>query len=192
MKVACYMRVSTGLQTVANQRGILEKFIAEKGWSGDYFEEVESSRKTRPVKAALLEKLRQGVYDGIIVTRLDRYARSSKELLLEVEELIRKNVFFISIGDNLDFTTAAGQLHFQILAAFAQFERNLISQRTREALSRIKNCDGKKLGRPVGSKDKSKRRKSGYIIREARKRQQSSFQKGVHMPIEIYIDDKNK
>lgn len=188
MKVCCYMRVSTGMQSVENQRAILEKYVSEKGWKSDFFEEVESTRKTRPVKAAMLTRLRNGEYSGIIVVRLDRYARSSRELILEVDELLKKNIFFISIYDNLDFSTATGKLNFAILSAFSEFERNLISQRVRESLNRIKNIEGKRLGRPLGSKDKGKRRKSGYIMREARKRQLKAAANGEYKAIDSYID----
>ena len=71
-------------------------------------------------------------------------------MILETKELIDKGVGFISISDNLDFTTASGKLHFQILSAFAEFERSLISERTKEGLKRAKS-QGKQLGRPKGS-----------------------------------------
>jgi DNA invertase Pin-like site-specific DNA recombinase len=104
-----------------------------------------------------------------VVYKLDRYARSSTELILETKELIEKGVGFISLSDNLDFTSASGKLHFQILSAFAEFERSLISERTREGLNRVKET-GVKLGRPKGSKDSKPRPKSGYYVREMKKR----------------------
>ena len=63
-----------------------------------------------------------------------------------------------------------GKLHFQILSAFAEFERNLISERTKEGLARVKMQGIKKLGRPKGSKDSKPRPKSGSYVREANKR----------------------
>src|SRR5688572_23742363 len=98
MKVACYLRISTGLQNLDNQRCILQNYISEKGWEADYFEEIESTRKTRPVKAEMLSKIRHGEYTGLVVTKLDRYARSSRELILEIDELLKKNITFISVG----------------------------------------------------------------------------------------------
>ena len=89
---------------------------------------------------------------------------------MEAKELIDKGVGFISLSDNLDFTTASGKLHFQILSAFAEFERALISERTKEGLKRAKS-QGKQLGRPKGAKDKKKRSKSGYYVREMQKKQ---------------------
>ena len=188
MKVACYMRVSTGLQTLDNQKNILEKYISDKGWTCDYFEEVESSRKTRPVKAELLQRLRKNEYDGVVVTRLDRFARSSRELILEIDEILKRKLCFISIKDNLDFSTATGKLNFHLLCAFSEFERALIADRTRESLRRLKE-EGKKLGRPRGSKDKGRRRKSGYILREAKKRQNKDQESGIYKHIETYFND---
>jgi hypothetical protein len=73
------------------------------------------------------------------------------------------------LSDNLDFTSASGILHFAILSAFAEFERSLISERTREGLNRVKQS-GTILGRPKGAKDKKKRIRSGYYVREMRKK----------------------
>lgn len=168
-KVALYCRVSTNKQTNENQKISLIRFANNQGWDFDMFEEVESSRKTRPVKQELMQFIRSGKYKAILVYKLDRFARSFTELILDVNELVKKGIDFISISDNLDFSTATGKLHFQILSAFADFERSLISERTKEGLARAKS-QGKSLGRPIGSKDGKKRRKSGYYLREVEKR----------------------
>jgi putative DNA-invertase from lambdoid prophage Rac len=185
--IALYVRVSTSEQTTENQRIRLVEYAEKNGFKYDLFEEVESTRKTRPVKQALLAKLRKNQYESVVVFKLDRWARSSTELILDTKELIDKGVGFISISDNLDFGTAAGKLHFQILSAFAEFERELIRERTLEGLRRAK-LQGKQAGRPKGSKDTKKRRKSGYILREARKRQLLEIKSGINKNIEEYID----
>lgn len=185
-KVALYCRVSTDKQTNENQKVRLLQYAADRHLKFDLYEEVESSRKTRPVKQDLLRKLRAKDYDAIVVYKLDRWARSSRELILETQELIDKGIGFISLSDNLDFSTAVGKLHFQILAAFAEFERSLISERTREGIARTKS-QGTRLGRPPGSRDKSPRPKSGYILREARKRKLLDESTGVYQSIESYI-----
>ena len=169
-KYAIYCRVSlsNGEQSNLNQEVALVDYCNSKNWEYDVYNEEESSRKTRPIKANLLHKLRQHEYDGVIIYRLDRWARSSRELLLEISELVAKKIDFISVSDNLDFSTAQGRLHFQILSAFSEFERSLISERTKSALARIGKT--KKLGRPVGSKDKKKRKTDGYVLREYHKK----------------------
>ena len=172
-KTAIYCRVSTIKQTTENQKQRLLQYGVDEQLKFDFWEEVETTRKTRPVKQKLLEKLRKGEYKQVIVYKLDRWARSSHELILEIQELVDKGIGFVSITDSLDFSTASGRLHFQILAAFAEFERSLISERTREGLARTKN-QGTKLGRPKGSKDNKPRPKGGYYLRELRRRNDSS------------------
>lgn len=186
--VALYCRVSlsNGSQTTENQRIRLVEFAEKNNLTYDIYEEEESTRKTRPVKQALLARLRNHEYDAVIVYRLDRWARSSTELILDTKELLDKGIGFVSLSDNIDFSTAAGKLHFHILSAFSEFERELIRERTLEGLRRAK-MQGKHPGRPKGSKDTKKRRKSGYILREARKRQKIDTMTGVMHSIEHYI-----
>ena len=176
-RVALYSRVSTNKQTNANQIHRLVDYAKQKGVEFDLYEEVESSRKTRPVKQDLLKKLRNGEYDSVVVYKLDRWARSSTELILEIQELLDKKIGFFSVSDNLDFNSSMGRLHFHILSAFADFERALISERTKASLARIK-LQGVKLGRPKGSKDSKPRPKSGYYVREANKRKDKKNNKG--------------
>jgi len=161
MKVALYARVSTNDQTCENQKLVLVRWAKAQKYDYEYISEKESTRKTRPEKNKLMQRLRGHEFDAVAVVKLDRWARSTTELLLNMEEFMKKNIGFISINDNLDLTTATGRLHFQILAAFAEFERSMISERTKAGLARTK----KQLGRPKGSKDKKIRRKSGYYLR---------------------------
>ena len=185
-KVAIYCRVSTQDQDTENQRIRLIEYANQKGWQYDIYTEVQSTRKTRPIKAELMANLRDKKYNGVLIFKLDRWARSSTELILEVKELIDKGIVFISVTDNLDFSTAAGKLHFQILSAFAEFERDLIRERTIEGIRRAR-LNGKQLGRPKGSKDKKKRRKAGYLLREANKRKTQDQSNGIYRSIEKYI-----
>lgn len=185
--IAIYVRVSTSDQTVENQKIRLIQFAEQQGLTYDIYEETESTRKTRPVKQALLAKLRSHKYDAVVVYKLDRWARSSTELILDTKELIDKKVGFISISDNLDFSSASGKLHFHILSAFAEFERELIRERTIEGLRRAK-MQGKQAGRPLGSKDSKKRKKSGYILREANKRKMVDEENGIHKSVESYLN----
>lgn len=186
-KVALYVRVSSECQTVENQKLRLIEFADTRQYVYDIFEEVQSTRQTRPVKQDLLAKLRQKQYDAVIVYKLDRWARSSTELILDTKEILDKGVGFISVSDNLDFSTAAGKLHFQILSAFAEFERELIRERTIEGLRRSKS-QGKIPGRPKGRKDSKKRKRSGYILREAKKRQKKDSDNGINKFIEFYLN----
>ena len=185
-KVAIYCRVSTQEQDTENQRIRLTEYADQQGWQYDVFTEIQSTRKTRPVKAELMNKLRNNEYDSVLIFKLDRWARSSTELILEVKEIIEKGIKFISVTDNLDFSTASGKLHFQILSAFAEFERELIRERTIEGINRAR-LKGKRPGRPKGSKDKKKRRRAGYLLREANKRKNNDQDKGEYKSINEYL-----
>mgnify|MGYP003600715558 CR=1 FL=1 len=190
--VALYCRVSlsNGSQTTENQRIRLVEYANKNNLTYDIYEEEESTRKTRPVKQALMERLRSHEYDAVIVYRLDRWARSSTELILGAKELLDKGIGFISVSDNLDFNSATGKLHFAILSAFAEFERELIRERTLEGLRRAR-MQGKRPGRPKGSKDTKKRRKSGYILREAKKRCTNESSNGIYRSLEYYLSNEN-
>ncbi|MFO0357336.1 MAG: recombinase family protein [Sphingobacteriaceae bacterium] len=185
-KVAIYCRVSSNKQTNENQLTKLLQYATDKLYKFDLFEEIESTRKTRPIKQDLLNRVRKGEYSAIVVFKLDRFARSMSELINDVEELVKRKVGFISISENLDFSTAAGELQFHILSAFSQFERSIIRDRTIEGIARAK-AKGKLLGRPKGRKDSNPRPTSGYVIREANKRKKLAEGNGVFQSVESYI-----
>ena len=169
MKVAIYARVSTRDQHPENQLIQLKEYAKRHNYEYEVFEEKESTRKTRPIKQDLMNRLRQKEFDGVLVLKLDRWARSLPELALEVQELYGKGVSFVSLRDNIDLSSATGKLQFHILSAFAEFERELIRERTLDGLERAK-INGTKLGRPKGAKDRNgKRNKSGYWLRWAKK-----------------------
>ncbi len=176
MKVALYVRISKRRsQTTENQVLILKKHAERMEWEYEFFKEEESTRKTRPVKAMLLARLRNGDFDAVCVLKLDRWARSLTELVMDVTELFEKKIGFISVRDNIDLSTATGKLQFQILAAFAEFEREIIRERTLDGLERARR-EGKHLGRPFGSKDTYKRKRSGYWLNHAAKRTREKYE----------------
>jgi putative DNA-invertase from lambdoid prophage Rac len=175
-KFALYCRVSTNEQTTDNQRIILEKLAERMGWEYQVFEEIMSTTKARRVKSDLLQRLRKHEFDGILVYRLDRYARSTTELLLEIQELVNKGIEFHSLTEQLDFGTASGRLHLAVLSAFCEFERSLLRERVILGQQRAKQ-QGIKIGRPAGSNDKKKRKNTGYLEREKKKRFMKEYQK---------------
>lgn len=185
-KIALYSRVSTKDQHNLNQQIRLEQYAKTMGVEFEMFEEVESTRKTRPVKMELLRRLRNKEFSSVVVYKLDRWARSTTELILEVNELVEKQIGFVSLSEQLDFGSATGKLMFHLLSAFADFERELIRERTVEGLNRAKS-QGKTLGRPKGSKDSGTRRKSGYILRMATEKQTKDKQRGLNKSVEMYL-----
>jgi len=163
MKIALYTRVSTEEQNPEMQKKALIEKAEREGWEYELFEEKKSTRKTRPVKYALYQRLLNKEFGGVCVWKIDRWARSTQELSREVTTLFNKGVKFISLTDNIDLSSASGMLQFNIISAFAQFERDIISERTKEGLKGKKNV-GKR------GKDKKRRRKSGYYQRWSNKK----------------------
>lgn len=147
MKFALYSRVSRIDLNPENQNIQLLEYAKNKGWEYEFFEELESSRKTRPIKEKVLQLVRDNKIDGIIVYKLDRWARSLQELIMNVTEITNRGKQFISITQPFDTTSSSGMLMLQILGAFAEFERELIRERTLAGLARAK-AQGKTLGRP--------------------------------------------
>jgi len=170
-KVALYIRNSTTeeKQNPNVQINPLVKKCDIEGWEYEIFQEFASgSKETRPELNKLLKKVRNKEFNAVIVWRLDRLGRSLKHLLQLLEEFRNKGVSFISLTEGFDTSTPQGELFFHIAGAFAQFERKLIQERINAGLTEAKR-QGKVLGRPSGSKDKKRRRTSGYVNRWLKK-----------------------
>lgn len=150
MRIAIYCRVSREDLNLENQKIKLIEYARQKGWEYEVFEESESTRKSRPIKEQVLQQLREGKFDGILVYKLDRWARSLQELIMNVTEITNRGKQFIVLTQPFDTTSSSGMLMMQILGAFAEFERELIRERTLAGLARAR-AQGKKLGRPRGS-----------------------------------------
>jgi DNA invertase Pin-like site-specific DNA recombinase len=187
MRAALYARVSTEVQTVQNQLFPLKDYAERMGYEYDIFQEQESSRKTRPVKNELYQKLLRKEYDVLIIYKFDRWARSTKELVTEMELLVKRGVSIHSLSEGFDLNTSMGQAMLTIISAFAQLERDIIRERTMAGLERAKRT-GKTLGRPMGAKDKSNRRKSGYFLRHAKEAQKIDKKQGIYRDIEEYLN----
>ena len=163
-KIALYARVSTEDQDLDTQLYHLEKYAKDSGMEYDIYKEKESTRKTRPVKQDLLQKLRNREYSAVIVMKIDRWARSVLELSTEIVELHEKGINFISLRDNIDLNSSIGKFQFHIIASLAEFEREMIRDRSLEGQARAR-AQGKHMGRPKGKKDSKPRKKSGYWLR---------------------------
>lgn len=149
MKVAIYCRVSREGQTNENQKLILEEYAKRMGYEYTTFEEQESSRKTRPIQWDLYNRLLRKEFDGLLIYKFDRWARSTRELVEHMENLNAKGIMIYSFSENVDLSSSMGRAMLTIISAFAQLERDIIKERTMAGLERAK-AQGKKLGRPKG------------------------------------------
>lgn len=149
MKVAIYCRVSTDDQTTENQRLILTNYCERMSYDYEVFVETESSRKTRPIQYNLYQRLLRKEFDGLIIYKFDRWARSTQELVQHMNDLHNKGILIYSYVDNVDLNSSMGKAMLTIISAFAQLERDIIRERTLAGLQRARAW-GKKLGRPKG------------------------------------------
>jgi len=149
MKIAIYCRVSRTDQVLENQINPLVEYCKRMNYEYEIFTEKESTRKTRPVQWDLYNRLLKKEFDGLLFYKLDRWARSLKELVTHMETLHEKGIILISYMENIDLGTSTGKLMMQIMGSFAEFERSIIRERTLAGLDRAK-AQGKKLGRPKG------------------------------------------
>lgn len=139
MKIG-YARVSTDEQSDNAQIDALEA----AGCSRIYREKYSGRSKSRPELEHMIDTLRDG--DVIVVQRLDRLGRSLKDLIELLDNFKCKKVQFISLNESIDTTTAVGELAFHMIGSIAQFERRLISERTKAGLAAAR-ARGRKGGR---------------------------------------------
>lgn len=147
MKIG-YARVSTKDQNLSLQLDALEKI----GCTEIYQEKTTGSTKERPQLQKMIEQLREG--DIIVVWKLDRLARSLKDLVGLVNEIQGKGSGLQSLNDHIDTTTPHGKFTFHLFAALAEFERDIIRERTNAGLAAAR-ARGRKGGRPKGLTQKA-------------------------------------
>jgi len=150
-RVAIYARVSTApeqspemqlrdLRELAARRGLeVVREYVDQGFSG--------ATDSRPALNDLLADARRGRFKAILVWKLDRLGRSLVNLVRLLEDLRQLDVELISFSEGLDFTTTTGKLLYQVISAFAEFERDCIRERVRAGM-RNARAQGKRIGRP--------------------------------------------
>lgn len=160
-RVAAYVRVSTGGQDTAMQLADIRRLAELRGWEiVSTVEEKASGAKLRPARQRLIAEAKAGACDAVCVWKLDRWGRSTLDVLGTVTELDSAGVAFVSVQDNIDMTTAQGRLMVQLLAAFAEFERAQIRERVTAGLKHAKRHGtrtGKAIGRPATAAERKPR-----------------------------------
>ena len=163
MTIYGYARVSTNGQTLASQ----DAALTAGGCAKVYSEKVSGAKSDRAELGKLLKRLDKG--DVLIVTRLDRLARSTRDLLNILDQIAKAGAGFKSLADTwADTTTAHGRLMLTILGGLAEFERELIRARTKDGRDRAKGR-GVKFGRkpkltPHQRMEAIKRREAGETL----------------------------
>src|SRR6516165_1723074 len=156
-RAALYVRVSTDKQTVENQVASLTEVAKGRGWEivatfNDAGISGAKGRKDRPGLDQLLKDASKGRFDVVMTWAIDRLGRSLVDLLATVQHLENCGVDLFIDQQSIDTTTPTGKLMFQIVGAFAEFERSMIRQRVHAGLKRAV-AEGKTLGRPLNDPD---------------------------------------
>lgn len=146
-RIIGYCRVSTEEQNLDMQERAIQNYAEQKGLGLVIYVEKVSSRKNDRIDLAnAMKAAAKG--DVFVVYKLDRLARSTKELYELTEQLKEKRVDFVSISDAFDTSTPTGKAMFGMLAVFAEFERDIIQQRTKAGLDAARKR-GRVGGRPA-------------------------------------------
>lgn len=153
MDVLGYARVSTEEQgtSIEGQRAAIVAECRRKGWNlVEVIEDQGYSAKDlrRPGVKLALEQLERGGAGGLVVAKLDRLSRSMLDFTGIMQKAQRQSWALVALDCNVDTSSPSGEAMAHLLATFAQFERRLIGQRTKDALA-IKRAQGVRLGRPT-------------------------------------------
>jgi site-specific DNA recombinase len=139
-RAVIYIRVSTEEQakegySLSGQESALKDYVHMMGYDlyKVYCDEGKSAKdmEHRPALQQLLKDAQKKYFKAIFVYKLDRFSRSLKDLILTIEQLKNLNIDFISLQDKIETASASGKLMFHIISSFAEFERDIISERTR-------------------------------------------------------------
>ncbi len=169
-RIAIYARVSTKDkdQTPETQLQALREYVRGRCWQivSEYVDEASATMRDRAAWRSMIAHVRKGSIDLGLWTKLERAFRSAKDTYDNQAYPDQHQVGFIATTQPIDTSTTIGRLLLGVLAAVAEFERELIRKRTIEGLNRAR-AEGKDIGRPAGSKDKKKRKTRGDLIRYA-------------------------
>jgi DNA invertase Pin-like site-specific DNA recombinase len=162
-KAAIYLRVSKKDQHTENQELALQDYCKAQVYQvyQVYVDIITGATDSRPGLDSMLQDMRKGLFQVIVVWKYDRMGRSTKHLLQVLEEIQNRNVRLIATTQGIDTGTPIGKFFYTIIAGFAELEREQMIERVNLAVARAKK-EGKSWGRPKGSTDKKPRNRLGY------------------------------
>src|SRR5215472_4759223 len=160
MRVALYARVSTTDQHCEQQLHELREYAKIRGWkvAGEYVDHGVSGKKdSRPAMNRLMKAARQRAVDAVVCWKLDRWGRSMPHLVQSVQELKSLGVRFVAVSQGIDTdeSNPMAKLLLHLLSAFAEFEHDIIVERTRLGLQKARR-EGRIGGRPRTVVDRTK------------------------------------
>src|SRR6266436_4896166 len=165
-RAALYMRISTkGLgQTTDTQAVALREYAERRGFQviDEYRDEgISGAKDRRPALDRMMQDARKRRFDAVLVARFDRFARSTKHLVLALEEFSALGIDFISLNESIDTSTPMGRMVFTVIAAVAELERSIIRERVQAGVDRARR-QGKRFGRPnvIANREKIARLKA--------------------------------
>lgn len=150
MKAFLYARVSTGEQNEGMQVREMRELAERRGCDIEVFIDAgfSGAKTQRPELDRMMQLVRRGKCDVVMVYRFDRFARSTQHLVNALEEFRTLGVQFISVHEAIDTTTPMGRFAFTVFAGIAEFERELIRERVRSGMAHAK-ANGQHVGRPA-------------------------------------------
>ena len=165
--VALYARVSTDSQTNDNQLLRLQQIAEARGYFifRTYCDVASGANAKRPELVRMLHDAQHHLFDRILCVKIDRLARSIINLLDVMQQLDNWNVAIEFVDQPIDTSGAAGRMMLSILGALAEFERELISDRTKAGLQRAKH-EGRTAGRPLRSLTPYQRQKAIDLLQD--------------------------
>lgn len=164
LRAACYVRCSTAKKSVHStsdrvvyeqnpdvQEQLLRKMVEARGWelAGVYSDRASGSKESRPGLDALMADARRRKFDCLVIFRLDRLARSLKQLVDILTEFRHLHIAFVSHQENLDTESPAGKVLFALIAAMSEFEHDILRERIAAGMAHASK-HGTKSGRPPG------------------------------------------
>jgi DNA invertase Pin-like site-specific DNA recombinase len=194
-RVARYIRVSRTDQDPSLQLDETARLIAARGWDlvDTYTDHgISGSRDRRPELDRMLKDAKAGRFNTVLVWRSDRLFRSLRHMVVTIEELAALGIDFVSVTEPFDTTTPHGRLLLHLVSAFAEFERQVLIERTKAGLDAARRR-GKRIGRPrvfVDVCGALRLLKRGLTVREIANRMHVGYGT-LHRALRTARDDEN-